>query len=110
MVATGIDNLDPARQAQQANSSLTELASRLRNDRGRIAGRIERGAPQPQLEHPPALPAARPPEGRPANPHSEYVRHAAPQGHDPYGRSAPARNLIEESVLDIPAFLRRKAN
>jgi hypothetical protein len=28
---------------------------------------------------------------------------------DPYGRSSPVRNSIE-GVLDIPAFLRRKAN
>jgi cell division protein FtsZ len=109
-VATGIDNLDPARQTQPAESSLTELAGRLRNDSRRIAGRIERSAPPPQFESPPALPAARHPEGRPANPGSEYARHAAPQGLDPYRRAAPARNLIEENVLDIPAFLRRKAN
>ena len=29
---------------------------------------------------------------------------------DPYGRSSPVRNSIEENVLDIPAFLGRKAN
>ncbi len=108
-MATGIDNLDPAPHAQPAESSLTELAGRLRNDSRRIAGRMERSAPPPQLESPPALPAARHPEGRPANP-MEHARQAAPQGLDPYGRSPPARNLIEESVLDIPAFLRRKAN
>src|SRR4030081_846931 len=45
VVATGIDNLDPARQIQPAQSSLTELAGRLRNDSSRIADRIERRAP-----------------------------------------------------------------
>jgi cell division protein FtsZ len=106
VVATGIDNLDPARQTQPAENSLTELAGRLRNDSRRIAGRIERSAPLPQLESP----AARHPEGRPGNPSSEYACHTAPQGLDPYGRSAPVHNLIEENVLDIPAFLRRKAS
>jgi cell division protein FtsZ len=111
VVATGIDNLGPARQTQPAESSLTELAGRLRNDSRRIADRIERSAPLPQqLESPPLSPTARHPEGRPAKPISEYARHAAPQGLDPYGRSSPARNSIEENVLDIPAFLRRKAN
>jgi cell division protein FtsZ len=38
------------------------------------------------------------------------MRDPAPQGLDPCGRSAPVRNLVEENVLDIPAFLRRKAN
>jgi cell division protein FtsZ len=110
VVATGIDNPDSTCQTQPAESLLTELAGRLRNVSRHVAGRIKRNAPLPQLESPPALPAARHPEGRPANPNSEYARHAAPQGLDPYGRSAPARNLIEESVLDIPAFLRRKAS
>jgi hypothetical protein len=35
------------------------------------------------------------PQGRAANPNSEYARHAVPQGLDPYGRS-PARNVIDE--------------
>jgi cell division protein FtsZ len=110
VVATGIDNLGPARQTQPAESSLPELAGRLRNDGRRIADRIERSAPLPQIESPPLSPTARHPEGRPAKPISEYARHAAPQGLDPYGRSSPVRNSIEENVLDIPAFLRRKAN
>jgi cell division protein FtsZ len=110
VVATGIDNLGPARQTQPAESSLTELAGRLRNDSRRVADRIERSAPLPQLESPPLPPTARHPEGRTAKPISEYARHAAPQGLDPYGRSSPVRNSIEENVLDIPAFLRRKAN
>jgi cell division protein FtsZ len=111
VVATGIDNPDPTCQTQPAESLLTELAGRLRNVSRHIAGRIERNAPlPPQLESPPALPAARHPSGRPANPNSEYARHAAPQGLEPHGRSSPARNFIDEDVLDIPAFLRRKAS
>ncbi len=111
VVATGIDNLGSARQTQPAESSLTELAGRLRNDSRRIADRIERSAPPPQLASPPLRPAARHPEGRPTKPPiSEYARHAAPQRLDPYGRSSPVRNSIEENVLDIPAFLGRKAN
>ena len=53
-------------------------------------------APPPQFESPPLRPAA---------------RHPAPQRLDPYGRAAPARtNPVEEKVIDIPAFLGRKAN
>src|SRR5438876_8834779 len=110
VVATGIDNLGPARNTQPAESSLTEITGRLRNDSRRIADRIERSAPLPQLESPPLRPTARHPEGRPAKPISEYAHHAAPQGLDPYGRSSPVRNSIEENFLDIPAFLRHKAN
>ncbi|WP_027521828.1 cell division protein FtsZ [Bradyrhizobium sp. Ec3.3] len=111
VVATGIDNLGPARQVQQAQGSIAELAGRLGNDGRRVADRIERSAPMPPpLESPPPAPTARHPEGRPAKPTSESARHAAPQGLDPYGRSSTARNWIEEDVLDIPAFLRRKAN
>jgi cell division protein FtsZ len=110
VVATGIDNLDPAHQTQAAESSLAGLAGRLRNDSRRIAGRIERSPLLPPLECPSVLPAARHPEGRAANPNAEYARPAAPQGLDPYGRSSPARNSIGEKVLDIPAFLSCKAN
>jgi cell division protein FtsZ len=110
VVATGIDNLSQAQQTQPAESLLTELAGRLSNDRRRIADRTERNASLPQLENPPLRPAARHPEARPAKPVAEYARHAAPQGLDPYGRSSPVRNSIEEKVLDIPAFLHRKAN
>jgi cell division protein FtsZ len=104
VVATGIDNLGAAHPTQPAESTLTKLGSRLRSDTRRIADRIERGVPLPQSESPPLRPVARHPEGRPEKPISEYARHAAPQG-----RSSPVRNLIED-VLDIPAFLRRKAN
>jgi cell division protein FtsZ len=106
VVATGIDNLGTAPQTQPAESLLMELAGRLNNDRLRI----ERSAPLPQLESPPLRPAARHFEGRSAAPIAEFARHAAPQGLDPNGRSAPVRNSIEDSVLDIPAFLHRRAN
>ena len=110
VVATGIDNLNQAQQTQPAENLLAQLAGRLSNDRRRTADRIERGAQLPQLASPPLRMAARHPEGRPAKPIAEDARHAAPQGLDPYGRSSPARNSIEEKVLDIPAFLHRKAN
>jgi len=109
VVATGIDNLGSMRQGQP--SSLTELASRLRNDGGRISEQPERGAPVlPQSESPPLSPAARHPEGRPARPIVEHARQKAPPGTDLYGRPSIVRNWIEENVLDIPAFLRRRAN
>jgi len=110
VVATGIDNLSPARQTRPAESSFTEIGGRLRNDSRRIADPTEHSAPLPRLESPSLCPTARHPEGRPAKPISEYARDAAPQGLDPYGRSSPVRNSIEENVLDIPAFLGRKAN
>jgi len=97
VVATGIDNLGSARQ-QPADSSLTDLAGRLSNDRRRI--------PAPQFASPPSLiPAA-----RPARPIAEHARPTAPQRLDPFGRAAPVRNPVEEKVLDIPVFLNRKAN
>jgi cell division protein FtsZ len=66
--------------------------------------------PMPQLERPAQRPTARQPEGRPAEPVSEYARRAAPQGLDTHGRTAPVHNSAEEDQLDIPAFLRRQAN
>jgi cell division protein FtsZ len=66
--------------------------------------------PIPQYERPPQRPTARQPEGRPAEPVSEYARRAAPQGLDSHGRAAPVHNSGEEDQLDIPAFLRRQAN
>jgi cell division protein FtsZ len=108
VVATGIDNLGTTRQTQPAGS-LTELAVRLRNDNRSIADQIERNAPPPQLKSPQLRPAARHPEIRLAKSTSEYARPAAPRGLDQCGRSA-VRNLIEEKVLHIPAFLGRKAN
>ena len=109
VVATGIDNAGPTYQIKPAESALRQLAGRLRNDSRRINDRSELPAPPPQSERPQQRPTARHPEGRPATPISEYARKAAPQGLDPNGRSSPGRNLIEDDVLDIPAFLRRKA-
>jgi cell division protein FtsZ len=109
VVATGIDNLDTTRPAEPTGS-LTELAVRLQNDNRRIADRIEHNTPPPQLKSPPLRPAARHPEIRLAKSTSEYARPAAPRGLDQCGRSSTVRNLIEEKVLHIPAFLGRKAN
>jgi cell division protein FtsZ len=96
VVATGIDNPGAAHQVQPAESALKELVGKLRNNGHRIAERIGRPAPPLQSERPHQRPTARQPEGRPATPISEYACKAAVQGHD-------------EDVLDIPAFLRRKA-
>ena len=108
VVATGIDNTSAAQHMQPAESALKELAGKLRNDSHRIAERIERPAPLPQTERPQQRPVVRHAEGRAAAPISEYAR-KDPQGHDVHGRPPPGHNLIEEGVLDIPAFLRRKA-
>ncbi|MGX1318683.1 cell division protein FtsZ [Bradyrhizobium sp. USDA 377] len=109
VVATGIDNLDPAQQALPVETALTQLAGRLRNDGRRIADRIERSAPLPQAGSPPLRPQPHHPVGPPARPGLDYAPQAALQPLDPYGR-APARNLPDEAALDIPAFLRRAAN
>jgi len=106
VVATGIDNLGAGRERPSSEGSLTDLASRLSNDRRRIADRIEHGAPRP----PSLLPPARHPEARPARPVAEQARQAAPQRLDPFGRAAPVRNPVEDKVLDLPVFLGRKAN
>ncbi|MBB4259060.1 MULTISPECIES: cell division protein FtsZ [unclassified Bradyrhizobium] len=108
VVATGIDNLDPA-QALPVETALTQLAGRLRNDSRRIADRIERSAPVPQAGSPPLRPQPHHPVGPPARPGLDHARQPALQPLDPYGR-APARNAPDEAVLDIPAFLRRAAN
>jgi cell division protein FtsZ len=109
VVATGIDNLGLASQLEPAEGSLTDLAGRLSNDGPGIVGHVDRVAPLLQIKTPP-LRSTRQPEGRPTAPVSQYARHAAPQSHDPYGRSSAARNLIEENVMDLPSFLPRKAN
>ena len=112
MVATGIDNIGSARQTE--DGSLTALATRLRNDNLRTTDRIMRGAAPPQPASPPLRTAARPPDAarlpdaRPPKPLSECVRQAVPQGLDPYGRLSAVRNSVDK-VLDIPAFLGRKA-
>jgi cell division protein FtsZ len=106
VVATGIDNLGTSREKPPAESSLTDLASRLSHDRRRITVRIEHNVPPQQFARPPSLlPTARHPK-----PIAEQARPAAPQRLDPYGRAAPVRNPVEEKVLDIPVFLNRKAN
>jgi cell division protein FtsZ len=110
VVATGIDNLGSSRQTQPAERSLTELAGRLRDDSRRVTDRIERRASLPQSESPPLRPTAGRPEGRPAKPSSEYARHGALQSLDPYGRSSAVRTPNKENVVEIPAFLSRKAN
>jgi len=108
VVATGIDNVGSTRQTQPAGS-LTELAGRLRNDSHRSVEPIERSAPLPQLRSPVLPPTTRHPEGLPAKPIPEYARHAAPRSLA-HGRFSAVRNSIEQAVLDIPAFLGRKAN
>ena len=111
VVATGIDNVGVPRQAQPAGGSLTQLAGRLGNTSRPAVDRIAHGAPLPAPpENPPLSPTTRHPEARPATRATESAHHAAPQGLDPYGRSPAMRNWSEEDVLDIPAFLRRKAN
>src|SRR6186713_2357791 len=42
VVATGIDNVDPALQAQPVETALTQLAGKLRNVSRHVVGRIER--------------------------------------------------------------------
>jgi cell division protein FtsZ len=109
VVATGIDNTGAAHQMQPAENALTELAGKLRNESGHIADRTERRAVLPLFESSRLRPTARHPEGRPAKPNSGDACRVAPQGLDPYGR--PSENPIEkdEGILEIPAFLRRKA-
>lgn len=106
VVATGIDNPGVTRQTQPAGS-LSDLAARLSNDGRSSAERTEHSA-LPQL-----APAFRPigpyPEEPPTKPISEYTRHAAPPGRDPFGRFSAVRNSIEQAVVDIPAFLGRRA-
>ena len=108
VVATGIDNTDAAPQTQ--STALTELAGNLRSDSRRIDGRTERRAPLSQFERPQLRPTTRQPEERPATPASEYSPKSSPQGLDAHGQFPPMHNSIEEDVLDIPAFLRRKAS
>jgi cell division protein FtsZ len=105
VVATGIDNLATAPEAQPANS-LTELAGRLREDNRRSVERIERSVAQPQSGNPALRPAAALPEQVPAHP-----RAAAPlQGSDPYARFSAVVHTIEKTVLDLPAYLGRAAS
>jgi cell division protein FtsZ len=112
VVATGIDNIDAKRQTEPT-SSLTELASRLRNENLRTAERIQQAAPRPQAAspayHPAPQPAARHIEQPQPRLMPDYARTAAPRELDTYGRLAAVRNSIEQAVLEIPAFLGRGA-
>ena len=108
VVATGIDNLEPARELEPAESSFADLAGRLGNDSRRIAGRIDRAVPQMQPRIPPLRAAVRQPDGQPPRPVAQYARHPAPQSLDRSGRSSAARNPAEDNVMEIPAFLPRK--
>src|SRR5689334_3072445 len=108
VVATGIDNLGSTSQTQPA-SSLTDVAGKLSNDSNRGAEPIERTAPPPQLRRPVLSPTPRHPERVPTKPIPEYARHTAPRSLV-HGRLSAVRNSIEQAVLDIPAFLGRKAN
>jgi len=102
VVATGIDNLAATREKQPAESSLTDLAGRLSNDRRRIPDRVP---PQQYASPPTLIPAA-----RQARPVADHARTVAPPRLAPFGRAAPVRNAVEEKVLDVPVFLNRRAN
>ena len=86
------------------------LGRKAEGDAGTTAPVPRTARAMPQFERPPQRPSARHPEGRPADPVSEYARRAAPQGMDAHGRAAPVHNSVDEDQLDIPAFLRRQAN
>jgi cell division protein FtsZ len=109
VVATGIDNLATTRE-RQPTDTLTELLVRLRNDNRRMAERIESVPPPPPPTSQLLRPAARPPDMRATRPASDLARPAAPRGLDRNGRSPAARSFVEEKIIDIPAFLGRKAN
>ena len=66
-------------------------------------------APMPEQRPMPRPAAPRPPEIR-QEPVSDYAKRPAHQGLDPLGRQAPVNNSSEDDHLEIPAFLRRKAN
>jgi cell division protein FtsZ len=108
VVATGIDNLGATRQTQPM-SSLTELAGRLRDENLRTAERIAHRAPRPQSPSPALQAAARHLEQPSTRPVSQHARTTALRGVDPYGALSAVRNSIEQAVLDIPAFLGRRA-
>jgi cell division protein FtsZ len=108
VVATGIDNLGATRQTQPM-SSLSELAGRLRDENLRTAERIAHRAPRPQSATPAFQATARHFEQPATRPVSQHARTTAPRGVDPYGALSAVRNSIEQAVLDIPAFLGRRA-
>ena len=101
----------PEKRRMSLMQRLASVGLGRRAEEGPAAAPMPRTArPVPQFERPQQRPTARHPEGRPADPVSEYARRAAPHGLDPHGRNAPVHNSGEEDQLDIPAFLRRQAN
>ena len=103
VVATGIDNLGAARQTRPAEGSLIGLS--------RTTDRTDKqNAPLPQFGSPPLRLPARHRERQAPEPGSLHSRHAAQQSLDLHGRVPSAYNSIQEDILEIPAFLRRKAN
>lgn len=100
----------PEKQRLSLMQRLASVGLGRRTDEAEAPPAPRTARPIPQFERPPQRPTARQPEGRPAEPVSEYARRAAPQGLDPHGRPAPVHNSSEEDQLDIPAFLRRQAN
>ncbi len=109
VVATGIDNLATTRQTQPVDT-LTELAGQAaqRQPSHRRPDRVAY-----RRRHRPVRCSARrpaPPTLRAARPAADHARAAAPRGLDRNGRSPAARSFVEEKIIDIPAFLGRKAN
>jgi len=98
----------PERQRMSLMQRLASVGLGRREESSEAPG-LPHAAQQPMPMERPHRPSARQPEGR-AEPVSEYARRSAPQGLDPHGRTAPVHNSPEEDQLDIPAFLRRKAN
>jgi cell division protein FtsZ len=66
--------------------------------------------PAPRAPDPGPRPVGRPQEARGPEPVSEFARRPPHRRLDPLGRQAPVHNSGEEDQLDIPAFLRRRAN
>jgi cell division protein FtsZ len=104
VVATGIDNLDVTSETPSADS-LAELAGKLLSENDRSARRIVRSVQRPQLRSP-----ARHAEGPRAEQMPEYAHHATAWGLDPYGHFSAVHGSIRQVVLDISAFLGRKAS
>ena len=99
----------PEKQRLTLMQRLANVGLGRRSEEAQAPQAAQMAPPVPQFERP-LRPSVRQPEGRPAEPVSEYGRRAAPQGLDPHGRTAPVHNSHEEDQLDIPAFLRRQAN
>jgi cell division protein FtsZ len=80
VVATGIDGTGAASQIQSGECDLKEIADKLRNENSRSREEL-----------------------------TKYPGPATPQSVDPYRQPPANQNTIREDVLDIPAFLRRRA-